>query len=172
MRVLLRLSKNKSALSNMVAYVLLISITIGLSVLVYNWLSFYVGDDDVKDCSEGVGVIMNSYECRLTNSFGDGSLKVVLKNKGRFTIDGFIFRVHDRLGADFGVYVLDDVGVAIAPGKDYETTYEFKDYDFNGHELKTVTMVEVQPFLDDGENINCEPYISQDISCYGLIAPE
>ena len=48
MRALLRLSEDKSALSNVVAYVLLISITIGLSVLVYNWLRFYVVEDDIE----------------------------------------------------------------------------------------------------------------------------
>lgn len=166
MRVLLRLSKDKSAISNMVAYVLLISITIGLSVLVYNWLGFYVGGEDIKECSEGVNVIISSYECFSTNSFGNGSLNVVLKNKGRFTVDGFIVRVHDRPGADFGFYVLDDAGVALAPGEEHERTYEFKDYDFDGHELKTVTLVEVQPFMMDGGNISCKSHTSQDVTCY------
>ena len=168
MRVLLRLSKNKSALSNMVAYVLLISIVVGLSILVYNWLSFYVSEEDIDECSEGVSIIISSYECFLTNSFGDGSLTVVLKNKGRFTTDGYILRVHDRPGADFGFYLLDDTGVSLVPGEEHGETYEFKDYDFDGYELKTATLVEVQPFIMDDGNISCKSHTSQNVLCYGL----
>ena len=166
MRALLRLSRNKSALSNMVAYVLLISIAIVLSVLVYNWLRFYVSEDDVDECPPGVNIIIGSYECYMTNEFGPGRLVVVLKNKGRFTIDGYVLRVHDRPEADFGFYVFDDVGVAISPGEEYERTYEFVDYDFDGYNISTVTLVEVQPFLMDEEGINCKSYASQSVLCY------
>ena len=166
MRALLRLGKDKSALSNMVAYVLLISITIGLSVLVYNWLRFYVGEDDVDECPEGVSVIIRGYECYATNEFGTGRLNVVLKNKGRFTIDGYILRVHDRPGAEFGFYEFDDVGVEIVPGDEYNQTYEFSDYDFDGYNISTVTLVEVQPFMMDGDELSCKAYASQEVSCY------
>jgi len=167
MRALLRLSKDRSAVSNMVAYVILISITIGLSVLVYNWLSFYVGEDSVDECSDGVNVIIKSYECYATNDFGDGRLTVTLKNKGRFTIDGYTLRVHDRPGADFGFYVLDENGVMIAPGEEYEQTYEFMDYSFDGYNLSTVTFIEAQPFIMDGDEISCKSFASQDVVCSG-----
>ena len=118
MRALLRLSRDRSALSNVVGYVLLISITIGLSVLVYNWLRFYVSEGDVEECPEGVNVIIRNYECSASHiEFGPGRLKVILKNKGRFTVDGYVLRVHDRPGAEFGFYVFDDVGTVIAPGE-------------------------------------------------------
>ena len=171
MRALLRLGRDKSALSNMVAYVLLISITVGLSVLVYNWLSFYVSEDDIDECSDGVNIIISSYECYSTSGAEKGSLRVVLKNKGRFTTDGFILRVHDRPGVDFGFYVFDDVGVGLLPGEEHEETYNFEDYDFDGYELKTVSLVEVQPFIMDGESISCKSHTSQDVLCYVKIGP-
>ena len=93
-------------------------------------------------------------------------MKVVLKNKGRFTVDGYILRVHDRPGAEFGFYTFDDVGVMIEPGGEHERTYEFSDYDFDGYNISTVTLVEVQPFMMDGESISCKSYASQEIVCY------
>ncbi|GEM_PF-553117 len=167
MKVSLLLGKDKNALSNMVGYVLLISITIGLSILVYNWLSFYVGEGGVEECSDGVNVIVSGYECYSTNEIGTGRLKVVLKNKGMFTVDGYILRVHDRPGVDFGFYVFDDNGTAIVPGEEYEKTYEFSNYSFDGHNITTVTWVEVQPFVLDGGEVSCKSYASQEVSCYG-----
>ena len=156
---------DKCALSNMVGYVLLISITIGLSVLVYGWLSFYVSVDDVEECSEGIDINIRSYECYPTNEFGTGRLKVVLKNNGLFSVGGYTLRVHDRVGADFGFYVLDENGTAMVPGEEHEETYEFSDYDFDGHNLSTVTLVEVQPFMiEDG--IRCKSHSLQDVLCY------
>ena len=167
MKVTFLLGKDKSALSNMVGYVLLISITITLSVLVYNWLRFYVGEDDVDTCPEGVNIIIKSYECYATNEFGTGRLTVTLKNKGRFTVDGYILRVHDQSDASFGFYVFDDNGSAIAPGSEFEKTYEFSNYTFDGYNISTVTLVEVQPFIVDEKNeISCKSYASQDVSCY------
>ena len=157
--------EDKRALSNMVGYVLLISITIGLSVLVYGWLSFYVSVDDVEECSEGIDINIRSYECYPTNEFGTGRLKVVLKNNGLFNVGGYTLRVHDRPGADFGFYVLDENGTAMAPGEEHEETYEFSDFDFDGHNLSSVTLVEVQPFLvEDG--IRCKSHSLQDVLCY------
>ena len=166
MRVLLRLS-DRRGLSNMVGYVLLISITIALSILVYNWLSFYIGDEDVGECPEGVGVSISSSRCYASHPvFGPGRLVVTLKNKGRFTIDGYRLRVHDQKRAEFGFYTFDEVGVSLAPGEEYEETYYFKNYTFDGYNVSKVTLVEVQPFVEDEGNVSCKSYAFQDVVCY------
>ena len=83
MKALSRLIKNRRGLSNVVGYVLLISITIALSVLVYAWLRFYVSEEEVKECSDNVNVIIRSYECFLPDETGEGGrLSITLKNKG------------------------------------------------------------------------------------------
>ena len=63
MRILSPLGKDKRALSNMVAYVLLISLTIALSALVYNWLRFYVSESDINECPEGMNLVIQDYTC-------------------------------------------------------------------------------------------------------------
>ena len=169
MRALLRLGKRKRALSNVVGYVLLISITISLSVLVYGWLKFYVSEDNIETCPDGVNIIIRDYECNSSPIGEDpnrGYLSVTLKNKGLFKVDGYMLRVHDREDADFGFYIFDDVGIAIMPGEEYSITYNFTDNIIDGYTLKKVTVVEVQPFIrEDGNKIHCELYTSQKIEC-------
>ena len=173
MRALSSLNKRKSALSNIVAYVLLISITISLSVMVYGWLRFYVSEEEVESCSDGVNIIIRSYECFLPNATGHGGrITVTLKNKGLFTVDGYELRVHDRVGADFGFYLFDDVGIEILPGEEHSETYVFADnlQDTDGDneiddQLERVTLVEVQPFIKEGGEIRCKSYASQEVQC-------
>lgn len=160
MRALLRPSNSKSALSNLVAYVLLISITIALSVMVYSWLRFYVGEETVNECSEGVNIIIRSYEC-----YEGSRLQVVLKNKGLFKIDGYVLRVHDRPGAEFGIYTFDEKGVPIMPGEEYTATYYFDENIIDNYNLDTVTLVEVQPFIIEGGQVSCKSYSFQKVEC-------
>ncbi len=167
MRVLSPLNKDKSALSNIVAYVLLISITISLSVLVYGWLRFYVSEEDVETCSDNVNLIIRSYECVEPDAEGvGGRIKVVLKNKGLFTVDGYELRVHDTEDANFGFYLFDDEGVSIAPGDEYNETYYFdENIQADNYQLDTVTLLEIQPFVNEGGKVRCKSYASQEIEC-------
>jgi hypothetical protein len=142
----------KRALSNLVAYVLLITITISLSVMIYGWLKFYVDGEDIPTCPEGVNIIVESYSC------SGNSLTVNLRNKGFFSIEGFVLRTHNRSNAEFGVHVLNSTGVALAPGANTSRVYSFVG--------DPITIVDVQPFLDrEGDKISCESYASQKVVC-------
>ncbi|MFH1238276.1 MAG: hypothetical protein ABIH79_01950 [archaeon] len=152
---------NKNAVSNIIAYVLLISITIALSVLVYNWLRFYVSEENVEQCPDTVKVIIKDYNCV---SGTDGFLNVTLKNKGLFSVDGYTLRVHDNPDAEFGFYTLTDTGSPMTPGEESTTSYQFTE-DYNGKTFTDITLVEVQPFLIKSGEINCRSYASQEIIC-------
>jgi len=168
MRALSPLNRDKSALSNIVAYVLLISITIALSVMVYGWLRFYVQPDDTVDCPGGVNLIIRSYECIKPNDAGEGGrITVILKNKGLFTVDGYELRVHNRPDAKSGFFSFDDSGFPIIPGNETVATYNFVDYLVdNGRQLNDVTFLEVQPYVNDvGGKIRCKAYAFQEIDC-------
>ena len=168
MRVLSRLSNQRRGLSNIVAYVLLISITLALSVMVYSWLRFFVGSDEIKECSEDVNIIIRSYECYLPGSGKSGRLIVTLKNKGLFTVDGYVLRVHDRPGAKFGVYVFNESGTPMLPGSNHTHIYRFDNpvvVDSAGVQLEDVSLVEVQPFMMEGGEISCKSYSFQEVVC-------
>ena len=162
----LRKIGEKRGLSNLVSYVLLISLSLSLSVIVYGWLKFYVERDSAEgeDCPDGVNLIVSGYYC-----FGgaDGNLTVSLKNKGLFEIDGFVLRVHNRTGAEFGFYVVEDEGVGLAPGEDYNWGFNFSDASGDASGIEDVTVVDVQPFVlsDSNVTINCEAFASQSVVC-------
>tara|TARA_B100001971_G_scaffold172133_1_gene164677 strand:+ start:14 stop:505 length:492 start_codon:yes stop_codon:yes gene_type:complete len=162
MKILSPLGKQKKGLSNMVAYVLLITITIALSILVYNWLQFYVGASDLEKCPDGVNLVIQNYTC---NKGPNGNVSITLKNKGLFEVDGFILRVHDRVGADFGFYTLNSSGAVVPVGGLDSKNYLFSDYSSEG--FQTVTLIEVQPIIvgENGLNISCPSFTAQSVVC-------
>lgn len=143
---------NKKGISNLIAYVLLITITLSLSVMVYGWLKFYVQTDEVAACPDNVNIIVESYNC------SGNTLFIRLKNKGLFSVDGFIIRTNNREGAKFGIHVLEEVNDELKPGE-----YFSKSYEFSGN---PITLIDVQPFLLEEEKVICESYVSQKVECF------
>ncbi len=154
--------KNKRGLSAVIAYILLISMAIALSTMVYNWLRFYVEVDEVQQCPEGVSIAINDYDC----SYSLQQFNVTLKNRGLRTFNGFTLTVHDRLGATQGIYPLGSIGkeiVTLAPGENETFEYDFP------NELADITLLEVQPFviyegMEDTPSF-CRPIVTQTIKC-------
>lgn len=173
MRPLSALNKNKKAVSIIVSYVLLITITLSLSVLVYNWLKFYVVDPEIPECSSNVNIIIQDFFCVPSNTnttgfYTAGNVQITLKNKGLFNISGFNLRVHDRADAEFGLYSLEEGGVPLGPGDTFNETYLFDDIVENTmavNQLDTITIVEVQPFVEEDGKVICKSYAIQKVNC-------
>ena len=145
----------KKGVSIIVAYVLLIVIAISLSALVYNWLRFQVTPGGDEECPEGVDLIIKEIICS-----GD-DLNITLQNKGLFTLDGFIIRVNDRVGAEFGVYAVDESGELIEPGGE-----SFNEYDLSGLGIKKAILLDVQPFVfEEGRKLFCSRVSSTELDC-------
>ncbi len=75
---------NKKGLSEIIGYVLLISITMILSVIVYQWVKTYVPKDAIE-CDDGVSIFVNNYNYSCENK----NLNLTVKNSGRFDIAGY-----------------------------------------------------------------------------------
>jgi len=75
---------NRRGISEIIGYVILISITLAMSLIVYAWLKTYIPSDAPK-CSDGVSVFLQNYtyDCSVQN------LTVNLKNNGRFDLAGY-----------------------------------------------------------------------------------
>ena len=74
----------KKGISIMIGYILLISLAVVMSVVVYRWLKTYVPADTLE-CADGVSMIITSY----TYDCPAKTLSITLKNNGRFSIGGF-----------------------------------------------------------------------------------
>lgn len=151
---------SNKGISELIAYVLLITLTISISVLVYGWLKLYVAPGQESDCPEGVNLIISNYQC------SSGSLEVTLKNKGRFNVDGFYVRVHNSSNPEFGLYTLYSIasnGAEIKPGEEFNYAYS----SIKGtppiplSNLGEITLIEVQPVIGTETNmILCSDYVS------------
>ncbi len=79
-----QLLQNKRAISEMVSYVLLIIIAVGVSGLVFAYIKFYVPKGQLPECPQDVGIVIKDYTCIMgTNP----QLTLSLVNKGLLTVD-------------------------------------------------------------------------------------
>ncbi len=76
--------KNKKGISIMIGYILLITVTIVISTIVYQQLKTYVPTEKLE-CPEGVSIFLKevAYDC------DNNKLNITLKNNGRFSIAGY-----------------------------------------------------------------------------------
>ncbi len=160
------LMSNKKAISEIVAYVLLISIAISLSVIVYNWLRFYAGTGEKESCPEGVNLIIKDYSVDCNSK----KINITIQNKGLFSVGGFVIKTNDRVASDVGLYTFTDTGIPLVPGNQTTLYYNFSDATVmqnneEKHPTKDLTIIEVQGFINKGDRIYCEHISSQQISC-------
>ena len=163
---MLMLSKigGKKGVSIIVAYVILVTIAIALSVLVYNWLRYYVDVEESEDCPDNIMIVVKDYNYDCDSD----KLNITVQNKGLFTVDGFYLRAHNRTGADVGIYVLDKSGEVIKPGEDVAMLNIDSSVDADGNSISgSLTFVEVQPFLqeENKKQIFCGAVASQVLEC-------
>ena len=85
-----KMDKKKEGVSLMIGYILLVTITIIISTLVYQQLKTYVPTDSLQ-CSDGVSAFIDSYSYDCNNK----NLSVTIKNNGRFGIAGYFASATD-----------------------------------------------------------------------------
>ena len=160
------LTLDKRAVSLMVAYVLLITIAIALSGMVYTWLKWYVGPAKEIGCDEGTTLVIQSHNYNCDNNL----LEMTIRNKGRFSVDGFVVRVSDKVGSRVGVYRWYDYNHELKP----EGEFIISPRDSSNYPVGTgvgsiqdkLTFMEVQSYtLDAGEIIFCDDLSAQVLSC-------
>jgi hypothetical protein len=78
-------SKKKKGVSEMIGYILLVTVGIAMSVLVFAWLKGYVPNDSVE-CSDGVSLFIKQY----TYDCNTKILTIQMKNNGRFSLSGYL----------------------------------------------------------------------------------
>lgn len=82
---ILRRIKGKRGVSTMVGYVLLISMVLVLSAVLYQWMASYVPQTDLE-CESGISLAVQSATCSPTE------INLTLRNTGRFGVSGFYVR--------------------------------------------------------------------------------
>ncbi len=78
------LPNSKKAVSIMIGYIILVTITIALSAIVYQQLVTYVPTESIQ-CDEGVSIFLQDVNYNCTTK----ELSITVKNSGRFNVAGY-----------------------------------------------------------------------------------
>lgn len=141
------LQLDKKGISEIVGYVILIVIAVGLSVLVYSYLQFMI-PKETPECEEGITLIVQNYSC-LANS----ELSLTLLNKGLFRIDGAYInlgeegkKIRAQINKD-NFYLYNASGaIGINPGEDFSSSYSISNGAGN-------YILEIEPLTKINNNI-------------------
>lgn len=80
--ILRKLTKDKRGISIMIGYILLITMAVIMSLIVYQWVKTYV-PKDVQKCPDDVSLLIEEFNCE------ELSISLILRNNGLFNIDGY-----------------------------------------------------------------------------------
>jgi hypothetical protein len=117
---------SKKGVSELVSYVLLVIIAIGLGVIVYNYLRSYVPNDTKPTCDIEVDLVLQDAWCNLGVDNEPTKVGVEVMNKGLFKIDAVYirlapgdkktFRLINGNNLTFSKFVMDE-SAGLMPGK-------------------------------------------------------
>lgn len=130
--------KNKKALSEMVSYVLIIVIAIGLSVGVYAWLKGYLPSQNPKEkCNSDVALIIEDYNCTININ----KLTIKVKNQGLFNVEGFFIRASNITNETINPVTPLNCTSDLAPFCRNPGQYDFITSPLKSQETKTITFL-------------------------------
>lgn len=160
---------DKRGVSEMIAYVILISIAIGLAVAVYAWLNVVTNIAKPPiDCKEGTTISLESYNC---DNF-TGTITLIIKNTGRFNVDGIMAKFGDNLSKEpVAMLKPEYIGTAGFPAAPTPGHFSFNLTTGTNQKVKfsrmkddntlyepsggIVKVVQIQPFIRDKRKIAC-----------------
>ena len=145
------INKNKKAISEIVAYVLLIVIALSLAVGVYAWLKAYVPPVNAREkCPDDVSISISDYTCSTTEE----NIILTLENKGLFNVDGFFIlasSTEDKL-PNVMLNTTELIPAEIIPGTYFFNAPlklgEFATANFSYTGLDTIKRLRIQPFVN------------------------
>jgi len=172
----IRKINNKKAVSPMIAYVLLIVISLSIAGLVYTWLKVQI-PRQVEKCPEDVRIILTEKTC-----LDGGKVGLTFENKGLFDIDGAYIKysdnqndelptmnlsladAHNGLSKAGFLYFGASVPRPITPGRDYSQNFSYID---SAQGTNSIKKIMVQPFIlsEDSEIVLCENSITDSVDC-------
>lgn len=91
--------RSKKAVSEIISYVILIVIVLGISAAVYQWMLTST-PAVAESCPEDISLYVKSYSCSSEDTCSSQyCLNVIIKNNGNFNVDGFFIRASKNLSS-------------------------------------------------------------------------
>ena len=157
--------KNKKAISEVIAYVLLIMLALSLSIGVYAFLKNVVWKEP-KKCPDNLALVLADYSC----NFNTKEINMTLQNKGLFNVTGFTVKINNGSG----LYYL-SLSLSGSPVKEIFFLNQVKDkkplrpneqyfQKLSYLAFNNITQIEIQPFIKEKKIILCESILKQAIN--------
>jgi len=148
----MKMHKDKKGISELVSYVLLISLAIVMAGVIFAYLKFYAEKPLPKEGCPEVSVVIENYAC------SNKTLDLTLRNQGRFDIDGYIIKINNgtamySLSYKNSNYIVSSIG----PGMTLRKEFDYSKY-------SGIKEVEIEAFRgkdDYGNPLLCENSIIQ-----------
>ncbi len=96
---------NNRGISNIIAYVLLITLTVSLSAVVYNYLKLFAQEDSLPECPSGTSISIRKYNC----DYGSKFIAIEVENKGRFNFEELNITMNNETDPISGIYGVENV---------------------------------------------------------------
>jgi len=163
------LLKDKKAMSEVIGVVLLIIITVGIAILVYNYLELLVPKEK-PECPDGISLTVKKAVCSLnsTSSTVEGNITIIIENRGRFAVDGAYIRVGPANRKVRELINKNNLYFEESGGLIPENTFS-KIYNFSDSQIISAgeNVLEVEPFIGPpGKAAICEnAIVSYPINC-------
>lgn len=152
--------KNKKALSEMIAYVLLIVIAVSISIIVYAYLRAYIITEK-ETCPETLSLIISSYSCNAEAK----TLNITLKNQGLHSIDGFIIHGNNETNKGFSLTRTGSMEKGDIFFSSPLNSSQSENFIFSYIEYNSINQVEIKPLKQEKNLLICEEaIISQQLS--------
>jgi len=90
----MKIKRNNKGISELVSYVLLITLAIAMAGGVFIWLKFYASNPLPEEPCDGISISVE-YSC------ADNKITISLTNTGRFSIQSARVRLYDETGSVF-----------------------------------------------------------------------
>jgi flagellin-like protein len=149
-----RADRKRKAISSLIAYVLLIGMTIAMAGAVYAWLHFYVLNPlPAEKCPAEISIVIYDHNC------SEDILTLTIQNRGNFNISGYIAKINNESGG-YGIagkYPLCKAGYttcdnrAYPPGSSPLPPLGNFTESFNYSNYTQITMIEIEPFRLDAK---------------------
>ncbi len=155
------LGMNKKALSEMIAYVMIIVIAVSISAITYGWLKQWIFRPTELKCREGASLIIEDYSCSQKN------LNLTLRNMGKFSVDGFIIMAGNdskRIVYPLKLKGSNEIGdILFTPNA--SRPGEAKSFVFDYAPLGSIASIKITPYMTNKIKVLCEEAITkQDIA--------
>ncbi len=175
-----KILKDKYGISIVIGYILLISVSIVMSILVYQWLRTYV-PTETPQCSDGTSVLIKNvfYDCTSENE----ELTLTIKNNGRFSVNGFFIHASNKTEEEvaiidlsikvttaeslFGNSVIFGLSEnSLAPGKEKTFSFDVREY---SNKLVKIEIIptRIQDIEGKTRLVSCsDAKVEESITCY------